>query len=37
MKDTAQRDRVEGFLRAPVAAPYDCCLIIEHSYGGRVT
>ena len=38
MKDAAQPDRVEGFLRAPLAATlYDSCLITEHSYSGRAS
>ena len=36
-KDAAQPDRVEGFLRAPLATTLDSCLITEHSYGGRVS
>ena len=32
-----QPDRVEGFLRAPLAATlYDSCLITEYSYGRRI-
>ena len=33
----AQPDRVEGSLRTLWQPPHDSCLIMVHSYGGRVS